>query len=127
VIRSDGSPERDYLHVDDAVEAYLAIAAAVVDGKAAGLAINAGHGEPVSVLKVVSTICEQIGSDLVPDVRGDGPPKGEIPRQWVDPTLIRELTGWQASISLEEGIARTIAWYRDHPGSLPVGPPPRSS
>ncbi|MEI7888898.1 MAG: NAD-dependent epimerase/dehydratase family protein [Actinomycetes bacterium] len=127
VIRSDGSPERDYLHVDDAVEAYLAIAAAVVDGKAAGLAINAGHGEPVSVLKVVSTICEQIGSDLVPDVRGDGPPKGEIPRQWVDPSLIRELTGWQASISLEEGIARTIAWYRDHPGSLPVGPPPRSS
>jgi len=127
VIRSDGSPERDYLHVDDAVEAYLAIAGAVVDGQAAGLAINAGHGQPKSVLEVVSTICRLVGSDLVPDVRGHGPPKGEIPRQWVDPTLIRELTGWEAKITLEEGLSRTIEWYQGHPEALPPGPPPRSS
>jgi CDP-glucose 4,6-dehydratase len=127
VIRSDGSPERDYLHVEDAVNAYLAIAAAVVEGKAGGLAINAGHGEPKSVLEVVSTICKLIGSDIEPDVRGEGAPKAEIPRQWVDPTLIRELTGWEAQISLEEGLAKTIDWYREFPEALPPGPPPRSS
>lgn len=127
VIRSDGSPERDYLHVDDAVDAYLSIAGAVVDGKAAGLAINAGHGEPKSVLEVVSTICNLVGSDITPDVRGEGPPKGEIPRQWVDPTLIHDLTGWEAKISLEEGLARTIEWYRANPDALPPGPPPQSS
>ena len=127
VIRSDGSPERDYLHVDDAVEAYLEIAAAVVEGTAAGRAINAGHGEPKSVLEVVSTICKLIGSDISPDVRGDGPPKGEIPRQWVDPSLLKELTGWEAKISLEDGLARTIDWYRQNPDALPPGPPPQSS
>ena len=127
VIRSDGSPERDYLHVEDAVEDYLAIASAVVEGPAAGLAINAGHGEPISVLEVVRTICELIGSDLEPDVRGEGPPLGEIPRQWVDPSLIKQLTGWEAKLSLREGLERTIAWYRENPGSLPPGPPPRSS
>lgn len=127
VIRSDGSPERDYLHVDDAVEAYLAIAAAVIEGPARGLAINAGHGRPVSVLEIVSTICRLAGSDVEPDVRGSGPPEGEIPRQWVDPSLIRELTGWEARIPLDEGLARTIDWYRENPKALPPGPPPRSS
>jgi len=127
VIRSDGSPERDYLHVDDAVDAYLAIAAAVLDGPAAGLAINAGHGLPISVLEVVKTICSIIGSDLEPDVRGQGAPKAEIPRQWVDPSLIKELTGWEAKISLEDGLRRTILWYEENPAALPPGPPPRSS
>jgi len=127
VIRSDGSPERDYLHVDDAVDAYLAIAGAVVEGRAAGLAVNAGHGLPVSVLEVVSTICELIGSDLQPDVRGQGAPVAEIPRQWVDPSLIRELTGWEAKINLRDGLIRTIDWYRANPNALPPGPPPRSS
>lgn len=127
VIRSDGSPERDYLHVDDAVDAYLAIAEAVVDGRAAGLAINAGHGQPVSVLDVVSTICRLAGSDVEPDVRGEGPPAGEIPRQWVDPALIAELTGWHPRTGLEEGLRKTIDWYRDNPEALPPGPPPRSS
>ena len=126
VIRSDGSPRRDYLHVDDAVAAYLAIAGAVLEGPAAGLAINAGHGEPVSVLEIVETICRLAGSDVTPDVRGEGPPVGEIPAQWVDPTLIEQLTGWKASIPLEEGLSRTIDWYREHPEALPPGPPPRS-
>ena len=127
VIRSDGSPERDYLHVDDAVEAYLAIAQSVVEGPGAGLAINAGHGQPVSVLEIVTTICRLAGSDVLPDVRGEGPPIGEIPRQWVDASLIRELTGWTAQIDLESGLAKTIDWYRAHPDALPPGPPPRSS
>jgi CDP-glucose 4,6-dehydratase len=127
VIRSDGSPERDYLHVDDAVDAYLAIAGAVLEGRGCGEAINAGHGQPVSVLEIVSTICRLMGNDLEPDVRGDGTAHAEIPRQWVDASLIRELTGWEASISLEEGLERTIAWYREHPEAVVPGPPPRSS
>ena len=127
VIRSDGSPERDYLHVDDAVDAYLAIAGAVLDGTAVGRAINAGHGKPISVLEVVETICRLVGSDVQPDVRGEAGASGEIPRQWVDPSLIRELTGWSAKLDLEQGLRRTIAWYEQHPEALPPGPPPRSS
>ncbi len=54
VIRSDGSPERDFLYVEDAVEAYLAIAAALDEGEGArGEAFNAGGGRPHTVLEVV--------------------------------------------------------------------------
>lgn len=126
IIRSDGSPERDYLYVGDAVAAYLAIAQAVIDGPARGLAINAGNGEPVSVRSVVETICSLSGSDVKPEFRGEGPPAGEIPRQWVDASLIRELTGWAPATGLEEGLALTLEWYREHPDALHAGPPPRS-
>lgn len=114
VIRSDGSPERDYLHVDDAVRAYLAIAGALVDGRCAGEAINAGHGEPVSVRTVVETICELAGSDVTAEFLGDGPPAGEIPRQWVDASKLHSLTGWKPEVSLRDGLARTLDWYREH-------------
>ena len=122
VIRSDGSPERDYLHVDDAVGAYLAIAEAVVEGKCGGEAINAGHGEPISVKTVVETICELVGSDVKPDIRGDGPPKGEIPRQWVDATRLKVLTGWEPKVNLRDGLSKTIDWYREHPAALTSAP-----
>ncbi|MEI6663962.1 MAG: NAD-dependent epimerase/dehydratase family protein [Actinomycetes bacterium] len=122
VIRSDGSPERDYLYVDDAVEAYLAIAASVIEGPAAGEAINAGHGEPVSVRKIVETICSLAGSDLTPDIQGDGLPTGEIPRQWVDASKLERLTGWTPKVTLEQGLAQTIDWYRRNPEALSAGP-----
>ena len=51
VIRSDGTPERDYLYVEDAVEAYLAVAASVADERLRGRAWNAGWGEPCSVAR----------------------------------------------------------------------------
>ena len=39
-------------------------------------------------------------------------------RQWVDSSRLRALTGWHPTLSLEEGLARTVAWYRSHPGVL---------
>ena len=77
VIRSDGSPERDFLFVDDAVAAYLAIEHAVgAGGPAAGEALNAGGGEPHAVLEVVELIGEAAGGQVEPDVRGLGNPRG---------------------------------------------------
>jgi nucleoside-diphosphate-sugar epimerase len=52
------------------------------------------------------------------DIRGEGNPAGEIDRQWVDPTKLRETVGWEPSVGLEEGLERTIEWYREHPESL---------
>src|SRR5205085_7162440 len=57
VIRSDGSPERDFLYVEDAVKAYLAIWEALGRGLGCGEAFNAGGGEPHRVSDVVSLIC----------------------------------------------------------------------
>jgi CDP-glucose 4,6-dehydratase len=118
VIRSDGSPERDFLHVDDAVAAYLAIAAALESG-AAGEAFNAGGERPHSVREVVELICAAGDAGIEPDFQGEGNPDGEIDRQFVDSTKLRELTGWRPRVELADGLARTLAWYRDHPEARP--------
>jgi CDP-glucose 4,6-dehydratase len=124
VIRSDGSAERDYLYVEDAVEAYLAIAAALHgDGSPArGQAFNAGGGKPWSVRQVVELVCEAAGAKVEPDIRGSGTPAGEIPRQYVDASKIRELTGWQPRTDLPDGLRKTVDWYREHPGALAPSP-----
>jgi len=119
VIRSDGSPERDFLHVDDAVSAYLAIAAALDQGTAAGEAFNAGGERPHPVREVVELICAAGGSAVEPDFRGEGNPDGEIDRQFVDSAKLRELTGWRPEVKLEDGLRRTLEWYRDHPQARP--------
>jgi CDP-glucose 4,6-dehydratase len=114
VVRSDGSPERDFLYVEDAVAAYLSIWDALGRGEAGGEAFNAGGGRPHRVLDVVELVCKLAGTDVQPDIRGAGTPSGEIDRQWVDPTKLTALTGWSATVDLEEGLGRTIRWYRDH-------------
>jgi CDP-glucose 4,6-dehydratase len=118
VIRSDGSPERDFLHVDDAVTAYLAIAGALDNG-AAGEAFNAGGERPHSVREVVELIAAAAGDSVEPDFQGTGNPNGEIDRQFVDSTKLRELTGWRPEVDLEDGLRRTLEWYREHPEARP--------
>ncbi|MBV9311468.1 MAG: GDP-mannose 4,6-dehydratase [Solirubrobacterales bacterium] len=118
VVRSDGSPMRDFLYVEDAVDAYLAIWEALGRGAARGEAYNAGSGGAHRVLDVVELICRLAGTDVEPDVRGEGTPSGEIDRQWVDYQKLNELTGWKPSFTLEEGLGRTIDWYRSFPRAL---------
>ncbi len=122
VIRSDGSPERDFLHVDDAVSAYLAIAAAL-DSGATGEAFNAGGERPHSVREVVELIATAAGGGVEPDFQGAGNPDGEIDRQFVDSTKLRELTGWNPEVGLDDGLRRTLEWYREHPEARPVAAP----
>jgi CDP-glucose 4,6-dehydratase len=122
VIRSDGTPERDYLYVDDAVDAYLAIAD-LFDRDAdavCGEAFNAGSGAPTSVLELVRAVCAAAQVELEPDVRGEA--EGEIDRQYVDASKLRAATGWEPRVPLEEGLRRTVAWYRAHPEVLPAAP-----
>ena len=118
VIRSDGSPERDFLYVEDAAAAYLAIWRSVLGGAGHGEAFNAGGGRPRRVAEVVSLICRLAGGDLEPEIRGAGVPHGEIDRQWVDATKLRALTGWRPEVDLEAGLALTLEWYRAHPEAL---------
>jgi CDP-glucose 4,6-dehydratase len=122
VIRSDGSPERDFLYVEDVARAYVAIADALERGKGAGEAFNAGWGKPNSVGEVVKLICEVAGAEVEPDIRGKGNPEGEIDRQFLDSAKIREVTGWEPQVELREGLGRTLEWYRAHPDARAPAP-----
>ncbi|HEU5141994.1 MAG TPA: NAD-dependent epimerase/dehydratase family protein, partial [Solirubrobacterales bacterium] len=124
-IRSDGSPERDFLHVDDAVTAYLQIADALGRGEGIGEAFNAGGERPHSVREVVELISAAAGLGIEPEFLGSGSPDGEIDRQFVDSTKLRELTGWRPQVDLADGLRRTLEWYRAHPEARPSPQPAR--
>jgi CDP-glucose 4,6-dehydratase len=114
VIRSDGTPERDYLYVEDAVDAYLAVAASLDKPALSGRAWNAGWGRPVPVLELVRTLISVSGHRVEPDIRGEGAPPGEIERQYLDSTAIRAELGWEPSWELERGLRTSWEWYRGH-------------
>lgn len=114
VIRSDGSPQRDYMHVEDATGAYLCVARSLDEERNRGRAWNAGAGEPVAVIDIVRRLIAVSGKDVEPDVRGEGTPHGEIDRQWLDSTAIREELGWEPEWDLDRGLAEAYAWYEQH-------------
>jgi CDP-glucose 4,6-dehydratase len=114
VVRSDGTPERDYLYVEDAADAYLAVAASLDRPELSGRAWNAGWGRPVAVLDIVRTLISVSGRDVEPDIRGKGALPGEIERQYLDSTAIREELGWEPRWDLERGLRASWDWYRGH-------------
>ena len=120
VLRSDGSPERDFLFVEDAASAYLAIADGLDRADVRGEAFNAGGGRSYLVSDVVELILRLAGSEVEPEIVGSGNPEGEIDRQYVDPTKLRETLGWTPAVELEDGMRMTIDWYREHPEALAV-------
>lgn len=96
-MRSDGSPRRDLLHVDDAARALIALA----EGGAAGEAYNIGSGVPVSVREVVTTLEALLGRSL--DARYEpGPDDGTT--RVADTTKIQDATGWRATVPLADGL-----------------------
>jgi CDP-glucose 4,6-dehydratase len=107
IIRSDGTPIRDYVHVEDVVDAYLRLASASITS---GAAYNFSSGERASVLEVVRVITKAVGSDLTPDVRGDA--AGELAQQYLDATKATKELGWKPSRRMAESMSEIIAWYR---------------
>jgi len=109
LIRSDGSPERDYIYLDDAVEAYLLAALALPS--VAGEAFNAGSGSPVAVTELVNRILSIAGvPELEPQIAADAP--SEIDRQYLASGKAERLLGWGVTVGLDEGLKRSLSWYR---------------
>ena len=116
VIRSDGTPLRDYIYVEDVAEAYLRLAERLDDPRVVGEAFNFSHGIPVSVLQIVGTIRQLMGrEDIQPLIQNTA--RGEIPEQYLDATKAKQLIGWTPRFGLEDGLRNTIGWYLDFLGA----------
>ena len=114
VIRSDGTPQRDFIYVEDAVGAYLAVGRSLERDELRGRAWNAGAGEAVSVLDLVRAMIDVSGREVAPEIQGEGTPHGEIDRQFLDSQAIRNELGWTPQVPLDEGLRRTLAWYEHY-------------
>ena len=112
IIRSDGTLIRDYFYVEDGAAAYMLLAEALHGRPAlAGEAFNFSNELQVDVLSLTKKILAHVQSDLDPDVRADA--KHEIQHQWLTAAKARRELQWTPQFTLEEGLARTVAWYRE--------------
>jgi UDP-glucose 4-epimerase len=106
IVNGDGTQTRDYVYVDDVVAANLA--ALHWSGEAG--AFNVGRGVETDVNEVFDVINRATGSRAT---RTHGPAKvGEQLRSVIDPTLAGQVLGWKPLVGVEEGLARTVEWFR---------------
>ena len=115
VILSDGSPEKGYLYVKDTVRAYLIVAAQAAVGGVRGIGFNFHPASPTTVLELVKTIVKiSDHPELEPEVRGQ---PGKYEYEFLSAERAKQVLGWEPQYSLEQGLAETYAWYKQHSGA----------
>ena len=111
IIRSDGLFVRDYLYVEDGAAAYTDLAEHMASSPDChGQAYNFSHELRMTVLDMVNRILDLMGSKLEPDIRNEA--SNEIREQFLTATKARDELGWGPRFEMDEGLRRTIDWYR---------------
>jgi CDP-glucose 4,6-dehydratase len=110
VIRSDGTFKRDYLYVQDVVDAYMRFAEEMHAKKLFGEAFNLGTNKPLSVLKVLAMIEKATGKSLEKKILGRG--EHEIRDQYLAAKKIQKVLGWKPTHSPQQGFEKTTRWYK---------------
>lgn len=112
VVRSDGQYIRDYFYVEDGAAAYLLLAERLArDPSLKGHAFNFSNETQVTVLEIVDRLLKLMDSSLQPDVRNEA--SNEIRRQYLSAEKSRRMLAWKPLFTLDEGLKRTIEWYKD--------------
>ena len=107
-VAGDGSQTRSIIYVDDLVDGILRLLRSDLAGP-----VNIGNPHEVSVLELAQTVRRLTGSEseIVFVPRPEDDPSVRQP----DITLARTALGWEPQVGYEQGLARTLAWFRDHP------------
>ena len=106
-VYGDGSQTRDYLYVDDAVDAFVRAAE-----RGGGLLMNIGTGVETSVRELYALMARLTGTRDEPGTAAERP--GELQRSALDPGRAAIQLGWKPWTSLEDGLRLTLEWFRDH-------------
>jgi dTDP-glucose 4,6-dehydratase len=113
-IHGDGHASRDWLYVDDDAEAIEAIIAADVDS-IAGEVINVATGLDLTVSQIADAVLDLLGKP--PSLKCYVDERlGQVDRHIGSTDKAERLIGWRARTSFEEGLARTVEWYRENDG-----------
>jgi UDP-glucose 4-epimerase len=104
-IFGDGSQARDYVFIDDVVKANI-----IALEKGDGGSYNIGTGIGTTTLEVYEAVRKAVGTNLQPDM---APPRaGDVQAFWLDPSLAAQELDWKAEVPFEEGVRRTVEWFR---------------
>lgn len=113
IIRSDGSPTRDYLYVVDGALAYVQLAESLAkDDSLAGEVFNFSTERPLSVLELVDLIQNATKTSVEPIVRAEA--THEIPDQYLSAAKARAVLGWKPAYTVDDALTETVDWYRDY-------------
>ncbi|HMK48188.1 MAG TPA: GDP-mannose 4,6-dehydratase [Methanocella sp.] len=110
VIRSDGSLIRDYFYIEDGVRAYMMLAEQMESAALHGEAFNFSNELQISVLDMVRKVIIAMDSDLEPAILNQA--TNEIQHQYLSAKKAREVLGWRPAFTMDEGLLRTVEWYR---------------
>lgn len=106
---------RDFLYIDDAINAYLTLAEKpLANGKRLRV-FNFGTGKPIKIYDLVIKIIELANKDL--DIKMENPPEertNEIKKQYVSIAKAKRELNWRPKVSLDEGLVETIKWYKEN-------------
>jgi dTDP-glucose 4,6-dehydratase len=111
-VHGDGHASRDWLYVDDDAEAIEAVIAAPLDA-IAGEVVNVATGVDISVAEIADHVLAALGKPASLKAFVTERP-GQVDRHIGSTEKMERLTGWRARTSFEEGLARTISWYREN-------------
>ncbi len=110
-IFGDGEQTRDFVFIENVVQANIKAADQSVP-ESSGYSFNIGCGERISINKLYEIIAGELNSDLKPVYRPTRP--GDVRDSVADISAAKEAFGYEPEIDIEEGLKKSIAWYREN-------------
>jgi len=111
-VHGDGHASRDWLYVDDDAEAIAALIETPIEA-IAGEVVNVATGIDIPVEEIADKVLDALGKPRSLKVHVSERP-GQVDRHIGSTEKMERLTGWRARTSFDEGLARTVAWYREN-------------